>query len=310
MAADPNAGDGKENDYVTISLKDDKSKETISEVKIHTFGATVVSWKVKGSEKLFLSKFAKLDGTKAIRGGIPLVFPQFGPGAMKQHGFARAMRWSVKENSLKESSVTLVLKNNDATTKDPWNWQHKFCLEYTVSLNKDKPNAMENSLKIDNNNDASDNGKGSFDFTVLFHNYFSVTNVKDVKLDGLPSCEYLIDKVTKNTTNYKELVNTGVTVDKATDSVFANHSIKNSSVTILNGNDKNKNETIVVTRGNLMKDIVVWNPWSESAKGMSDFGDNEYNNMVCVEVGSVTKDSQISLDAGKSCVVSQVLSVV
>ena len=57
-----------------------------------------------------------------------------------------------------------------------------------------------------------------------------------------------------------------------------------------------------------MKDIVVWNPWSESAKGMSDFGDDEYNNMVCVEVGSVTKDSQISLDAGKSCVVSQLLS--
>ena len=55
-------------------------------MKIHHYGATVLSWIVDGTEKLFLSSKAILDGTKAIRGGIPLVFPQFGPGVLQQHG--------------------------------------------------------------------------------------------------------------------------------------------------------------------------------------------------------------------------------
>lgn len=33
--------------------------------------------------------------------------------------------------------------------------------------------------------------------------------------------------------------------------------------------------------------VTVWNPWSEKAKGMSDFGDEEYKRMVCVEPGAV-----------------------
>lgn len=45
-------------------------------VEILLYGATVISWKdASGSEKLWLSSAAKLDGTKAVRGGIPVVFP-------------------------------------------------------------------------------------------------------------------------------------------------------------------------------------------------------------------------------------------
>ena len=42
--------------------------------KIHLHGATVISWCVNGKELLFLSSKAWLDGSKPIRGGIPLVF--------------------------------------------------------------------------------------------------------------------------------------------------------------------------------------------------------------------------------------------
>lgn len=44
-----------------------------------------------------------------------------------------------------------------------------------------------------------------------------------------------------------------------------------------------------VIRDNL-EDTVVWNPWKEKAKAMSDFApDDGYMNMVCVEVGSVAE---------------------
>ena len=70
------------------------------------YGATVTSWKSSpqgGSEiaeRLFVSSRAALDGSKPVRGGIPVVFPCFGAPAhpehakLAQHGFARSEVWS------------------------------------------------------------------------------------------------------------------------------------------------------------------------------------------------------------------------
>jgi glucose-6-phosphate 1-epimerase len=64
-------------------------------LKVYYFGANITSWKYRGVERLFLSSKAIVTGPKAIRGGIPIVFPQFGPEALPgykalpQHGFAR-----------------------------------------------------------------------------------------------------------------------------------------------------------------------------------------------------------------------------
>jgi glucose-6-phosphate 1-epimerase len=44
-------------------------------VTVHLYGATVTSWKTGGQEQLFVSEKAHLDGSKPIRGGIPVVFP-------------------------------------------------------------------------------------------------------------------------------------------------------------------------------------------------------------------------------------------
>ena len=75
-----------------MTLKDSENPDIIqSSVEILLFGATVISWIFNGRERLFVSETAVWDGKKAIRGGIPLVFPQFGQPlkTMSQHGFAR-----------------------------------------------------------------------------------------------------------------------------------------------------------------------------------------------------------------------------
>jgi hypothetical protein len=62
----------------SLSIKDnviEASLPTGQSVKVHLYGATVTSWKTKGKEQLFVSEKAHLDGSKPIRGGIPLVFP-------------------------------------------------------------------------------------------------------------------------------------------------------------------------------------------------------------------------------------------
>ena len=62
---------------------------------IHKHGATITSWTIEGEEMLFLSSKAVFDNKTAIRGGIPIVFPHFGPwGDNKpKHGFARILSW-------------------------------------------------------------------------------------------------------------------------------------------------------------------------------------------------------------------------
>merc|ERR1711935_1112921 len=76
-----------------------KIKSGDSTAEIYAYGATVTSWRVNNREKLFLSTKAKLDGSKAIRGGIPVVFPNFGPWECgPQHGFARISTWTVDQS--------------------------------------------------------------------------------------------------------------------------------------------------------------------------------------------------------------------
>lgn len=67
---------------------------------VYLYGACVASWtQANGSEVLYVRPDAVFDGKKPISGGIPLCFPQFGPGAMQQHGFARNLTWTIASTS-------------------------------------------------------------------------------------------------------------------------------------------------------------------------------------------------------------------
>ena len=71
-------GLGKSLPQPTVSIQDktvEASLPTGESVTVHLYGATVTSWKARGQEQLFLSQKAHLDGSKPIRGGIPVVFP-------------------------------------------------------------------------------------------------------------------------------------------------------------------------------------------------------------------------------------------
>lgn len=62
------------------SVRDEQGKiiatlPTGDSVEVLLYGATVTSWKSNGMENLWLSQAAKLDGSKPVRGGIPVVFP-------------------------------------------------------------------------------------------------------------------------------------------------------------------------------------------------------------------------------------------
>ncbi|KAJ2602615.1 hypothetical protein GGF40_000575 [Coemansia sp. RSA 1286] len=256
-----------------------------SSVEIYMYGATVTSWKSQGHERLFVSKQAKLDGTKAIRGGIPLVFPQFGPGALPQHGFARTRPWTFVEASEHGEGIaaTFELTDNEETRASAWPF--RFILSYTVDITA---TTLSTIIKYENTDTKE------FDFTSLMHTYFRVPDIAHTTVTGLESTTY-IDKIKSVTAQESR---TEIAVDANEDRVYEDVP---GIVGVRCGG-----ETVSIRRFNF-KDIVLWNPWAEKAREMSDFGDDEYTQMICVEAGTVA--SKISLRPGQTISCGQLLAL-
>ncbi|KAI9140509.1 galactose mutarotase-like domain-containing protein [Paraphysoderma sedebokerense] len=140
-------------------------------LEVYSYGATIGSWKVDGTEKLFLSEKAILNGTKAIRGGIPLVFPQFGSkveSQLPQHGFARCSFWkfgSVVADTAEAVTVTFILDQSLVSPELVEMWPHKFELVYTITLSS---RTLKTELKVVNKDEKE------WSFECLLHTYFLV----------------------------------------------------------------------------------------------------------------------------------------
>lgn len=252
-----------------------------SEIQIYKHGATLTSWKLHGNEIIFCSGNAKLDGSKPIRGGVPICFPAFGPWPLgPQHGFARNSKWTQLGGSNQDGCIKteLGLKSNDETKKM---WDSDFNCIYSIE-------SKGNKLKLEMNVENTGKDK-EFDFTFCFHCYFSVPDVELCKISGLKGLTYAdktLEGTPKNVEDRDE-----VTVTQFTDRVY--EKAPDSGV-ILSGLHGGK--SLKVTKSNLA-DIVVWNPWKENAAKMGDFGDTEYPTMICVEPANAS--SKIALQAGE-----------
>jgi len=236
---------------------------------ISTFGSTLTSWTVNNKEMIFVSPNAVLDGSKAIRGGIPICFPAFGPwSGGPQHGFARSSTWLVSSPPSKTKggvTVTLTLTDTKEIRKS---FDHSFQLNYTVTL-------KESSifLSLDFINKDSDK---PVEFTTALHTYFKVPDVANIKITGLKGAE-LQDKTLPGVPTSTEERDDVVLVSW-TDRVYRN----TSATQVISGLDGGAK--YVLTKTNLA-DTVVWNPFEEKAAGMGDLGSGNWPGFVCVEAG-------------------------
>lgn len=247
------------------------SRQLESSAVVQLHGATVTSLTLNGCDRLFVSEKAIFNNKKAIRGGIPVVFPNFGPWDLgPQHGFARTTPWVLTDKQTDPKKEVLCTFELEDTLETRSVWNHKFKVKYTVSLKKKKNAVFDFSV--------TNTGQTKLEFTCLLHTYFRVDDIANVAITGLKGLEF-VDKVRGGAkfTEDRELV----TVDENYDRVYSNtpntHEIRNT----IDGS------TILLTKSNF-PDTVVWNPWSEKAKQMSDFGDDEYTKMICVEAGHVS----------------------
>lgn len=297
----------------TVSVNDSTVEASLpsgESVTVQLYGATVTSWKANGQEQLFVSQKAHLDGSKPIRGGIPLVFPVFGPppqnhatSPLPQHGFARNSSWEFLGKSSSESAETAGQAKADLAVKLDFGlshsmlteefrkaWPFEFGLVYSVTLTKD---TLETSLQVRNE------GSQNFEFQVLMHTYFNIENIANVRVKNLESKTY-VDK-TRNATSHTETSN-ALAITEETDRVYKE---LDPAVPIIVSSAQDDKPLFSLTR-KALTDVVVWNPWIEKAKGMADFGPDEaYQNMLCVEAGAVS--GWQTLEAGEAWEGGQVI---
>ncbi|STW07711.1 aldose 1-epimerase family protein YeaD [Klebsiella grimontii] len=147
-------------------------------------GAHLLSWKPAGEEEvLWLSGNTPFKNGVALRGGVPICWPWFGPSAqpgLPSHGFARNLPWALKghDEDDKGAVLTFELKSSEATRQY---WPHEFTLLARFKLGKTCEIELE--------------AHGEFETTSALHTYFNVGDIAAVKVSGLG--ERYIDKVKK-----------------------------------------------------------------------------------------------------------------
>nr|GLL20222.1 putative glucose-6-phosphate 1-epimerase [Ipomoea trifida]GMC58387.1 putative glucose-6-phosphate 1-epimerase [Ipomoea batatas]GMC64948.1 putative glucose-6-phosphate 1-epimerase [Ipomoea batatas]GMC68569.1 putative glucose-6-phosphate 1-epimerase [Ipomoea batatas]GMD25706.1 putative glucose-6-phosphate 1-epimerase [Ipomoea batatas] len=267
-----------------------------SSAEVYFYGAHVTSWKNEhGEEMLFVSSKAIFKPPKAIRGGIPICFPQFSNlGPLEQHGFARNRVWTVDKDPPpvppnSRAFIDLILKPSEDDLKI---WPHSYEFRLRVTLGPAGDLMLTSRIRNTNTD-----GK-PFTFTFAYHTYLSVSDICEVRVEGLETLDYL-----DNLQNRERFTEQGdaITFEGEVDKIYLSTPTK---IAIL---DHEKKRTFVIRKDGL-PDAVVWNPWDKKAKAMADFGDDEYKHMLCVEAAAVEK--AITLKPGEEWRGRQELSVV
>ncbi|XAR70212.1 Glucose-6-phosphate 1-epimerase [Bertholletia excelsa] len=246
--------------------------------RVSLHGGQVLSWKTdRGEELLFTSSKAIFKPPAAVRGGIPICFPQFGNnGTLERHGFARNKIWIIDDNppplhpsdSDGKTYIDMLLKPSQEDLKV---WPHSFEFRLRVALTADGHVVMISRIRNINCK--------PFSFSFAFHTYFAVSDIGEVRVEGLETLDYL-----DNLCQRERFTEQGdaLTFESEVDRIYL------SSSDVIAVFDHERKRTFVIRKEGL-PDVVVWNPWEKKSKSMADFGDEEYKQMVCVDGAAIEK---------------------
>jgi D-hexose-6-phosphate mutarotase len=259
-----------------------------STAEIYLHGAHVTNFKKHDdAPMLFLSQCSRFEENQPIRGGIPVIFPWFGPReGMVMHGFARIKRWEIKEVlPAPDGSVSVRFRLPDFPEASAF---PPFTAEYVVTVNQDL------TLELIVTNKSAD---AKLEIEECLHTYFSVEDIAAASITGLKGVSYL-DKVA----GFAKKVETeeAIRISSEVDRVYLDTT---GTVEI---RDTRLGRVVRIEKESSAS-TVVWNPWMAKAQQMPDFGNDEYQKMVCVESGNVNAN-KIVLSPGQTSVLKVKLS--
>lgn len=236
-----------------------------STASIATYGAHVLSWQCRGSERLYLSPLAAAGAGQSIRGGVPVIFPQFGTfGSGPRHGFARLRDWAPCEDSTPHRLCMVLREDADTLSL----WPHPFEAKLKLELPDD--GTLRIGLTVRNT------GASEFAFTAALHTYLRVADLAHVHLRGLRHTTYL-DAAHAG----ERRVDRGdaVRFEGEVDRVYLEAP---ALLELIDG------DTALAVKQVGFADTVVWNPGATLAARLADLPPGGYRHFVCVEAASAS----------------------
>jgi len=237
-----------------------------AELAVLLHGGHIVSWIPAGDqERLYLSPLAQAGAGQAVRGGIPVCFPQFSKrGPLGAHGFARQQAWQWVEGAQRGGVVIGVLRltDNDATRAL---WPHAFEAELSFSFSGLQ---LDVELAITNTSDTP------FDFTAALHTYLLVDDVRRARLGGLFGVRYT--DTTNGREQHQEL--DPFSFAGEIDRIYWD---AKGPLTLATAAGRTQ-----ITREGF-DDVVVWNPGPVRAAALADLPDDDWLQMLCVEAAQI-----------------------
>jgi glucose-6-phosphate 1-epimerase len=250
------------NGHPAVALKSpDGARATIL---LH--GGHLVSWvPAGGEEQLYLSPTSKYGDGASVRGGVPVIFPQFSTrGTLPRHGLVRTRAWALDESTTRglHSQAVLRFVANDETRKL---WPHEFEIELTVSIG---------GRQIDIELAVANTGDIPFEFSAALHTYLRTNDVLKAQLEGLQTVKYEDSLTGQWQQQWGDVTQVVGPIDRIYADVTRELTLR----------ELGRRLTIAHAG---FPDAVVWNPGAEGAAQLNDMPDDDWRHMLCVEAARI-----------------------
>ena len=243
-----------------------------AQATVTLYGGHLVAWQTSdGQERLFCSRDSALDGSRAIRGGVPVIFPQFGArGTGMRHGFARVATWQLESTGDADGAAHAVftLQHTDLPDAIATTWPWAFTLRLRVAV---KAQSLELSLSVHNT------GEQAFPFSAALHSYFAIDQLGEARIGGLQRVRYS-DETPQDALQAEELLQFADKLDRI-------YYQLPGALTLQSGSHTLRLEQQGFT------DAVVWNPGAQDAAALPDLADDEYQRFICIEPALIQPDT-------------------
>lgn len=262
-------------------------------------GAQVLQYQRTGARPLiWLSNQVAYQRGLSPRGGIPVCWPWFGDLARNPqkirgqfasenapaHGLVRGENWLLEKVTTDDDSTRVVLRY-------PGSFAHDAVLaSVDVRLEVSVGDTLQLTLSTHNRSD------NEFVFSQALHTYFAISDIHQVKTLGLENGRYI--ETLENWS--KKIQNGAIEFHGETDRIYLD------TPELIRIHDVPWQREIHI-RSQSSKSAVVWNPWIEKSKRLSQFAPDAWQQMLCIETANVLDDS-VTLRPGTSSSLSVEIS--
>lgn len=257
-----------------------------AELLVAEQGAQVLSYQRDGEPPLiWLSEQAEFRQGQSVRGGVPICWPWFGnlarnPAgvrAMREghdpapaHGEVRGRDWQLQDIAKENGAVTLAFSMPQSTSGELPGWPH--ALDLTLAIRLDE----RLDLRLTTHNRCS----YRIALSQALHTYLAISDIRETSIEGLDGLRYI-----ETLENWEERHQRGIlNFTGETDRIYLDTPPRLDLV------DPGWKRRICLEASG-SHSAIVWNPWIDKAARLSQFADDAWQRMLCIETANVLDDA-------------------